>query len=120
MDSVATSELGALDTAVAELADLDIAALTPAARLDVLEKLETALRRQVAISHRVANSIAAEGADRLGDMPHKAIADRLRISYAEARRRIRDAAQLTPRTSLTGDEYVVMVLISLSFCVSRN
>ena len=66
----------------------------------MLERLETARRRQVAISHAgVARLEQFEGCPPVGI----ALADVLRISPREAKRRIRDAEQLAPRTTLTGE-----------------
>jgi hypothetical protein len=92
----------ALDAAVAAIGELDLDGLAPAVRLRALERLETGLRRQRAISHDVIAGLAGEDPARLGGRPHKVIADRLRISPAEARRRIRSATALRPRTTLTG------------------
>jgi hypothetical protein len=78
---------------------LDVDGLTATARYTVLERLETAARRQSAVSHTVV-----AGLEQLPGWPapHIALSDVLRISRAEARNRVRDAAQLTPRRSLTG------------------
>ena len=65
---------------------------------------ETSRRRQVAWSHDVIGGLAQEDPADLGGPPHQVIADWLRISYPEARRRIRDAEQLSPRLTLTGQQ----------------
>jgi Domain of unknown function (DUF222) len=91
--------LEALDAAVAALRAADLEALGPAARFAVLERLETSRRCQVA----AASDVVARLEQFEGCPPvHIALADVLRISRTEARRRIRDAEQLAPRTSLTG------------------
>ena len=94
----------ALDAAVAAIAELDLDALTPAIRLRALERMETSRRRQVAVSHDVIAGLAKEDPADVGGPIHKVIADWLRISYAEARRRLRDVEQLSPRLTLTGQE----------------
>ena len=99
-----TAILDALDAADAALAGLNFDALSPTARLRVLERMETARRRQVATSHGVIGGLAHEDPADLGGPVHQAVADWLRISYTEARRRVRDAAQLSPRLTLTGQQ----------------
>lgn len=94
--------LAAQDAAAAAMRRLDFAGLSPAVRLRVLEQLETSRRRQCALSHEVIASLAKEDAADIGGPVHKVVADWLRISYADARRRLRDAAQLSPRLTLTG------------------
>lgn len=94
----------ALDAAVATMGDLDFDSLAPPLRFRALERLETSLRRQVAVGHDVIAGLAKEDPARIGGLLYKELADRLRISYAEARRRISDATQLAPRTTLTGQQ----------------
>ncbi|SBS79415.1 conserved hypothetical protein [uncultured Mycobacterium sp.] len=90
----------ALTAAVDTLAALDFDALEAPERFAVLEWMETAQRRLVAVSHAgVARLERFEGCPPVGI----ALADVLRISPREAKRRIRDAEQLAPRTSLTGE-----------------
>ncbi|MCB0941705.1 MAG: DUF222 domain-containing protein, partial [Mycobacterium sp.] len=88
-----------LEGVLEELSRLDVDAVAPAARYTVLERLETAARRQTAVAHTVV-----AGLEQLPGWPapHIALSDVLRISRAEARRRVRDAALLAPRRSLTG------------------
>ncbi|WP_179468831.1 HNH endonuclease signature motif containing protein [Mycolicibacterium vinylchloridicum] len=92
--------LDALDDVVASIAAVDLETVPPAERFAVLERLETARRRQVAVAHAgVAKLERFEGCPPVGI----ALADVLRVSPREAKRRMRDAAQLTPRTTLTGE-----------------
>ncbi|WP_319430412.1 HNH endonuclease signature motif containing protein [Mycobacterium sp. RTGN5] len=94
------SVLDALDDAVGELAAIDLLTLEPPKRFAVLERLETAQRRQTAVSHALVSRLEQfEGCPPVGI----ALADVLRISPPEARRRIRDAEHLAPRTTLTGE-----------------
>lgn len=94
-----TEVLAALDDAVDALRTADFTVLTLRQRYDALERLETTRRRQVAIGSTLVHGL--EDAD--GWPPvHRAMADVLRISPGEAKRRIRVAAQLMPRTTLTG------------------
>ncbi len=90
----------ALTTAVDTLAALDFDALDPPERFAVLELIEIQERRLTAVSHAgVARLERFEGCPPLGI----ALGDVLRISPREAKRRIRDAEQLAPRTTLTGE-----------------
>ncbi|OYN82983.1 HNH endonuclease signature motif containing protein [Mycolicibacterium sphagni] len=92
--------LGELDDVVERLSAVDLEVLSPPRRFVVLERLETARRRQVALSHAVLARL-----ERFAGCPPVgiAVADVLRISPREARRRMRDAEQLAPRTTLTGE-----------------
>ena len=67
-----------------------------------MEALETASRRVRAASGTALASLAVRPPRRWADRPHKVIADRLRISPAEARRRLREAGLVAERATLTG------------------
>ncbi|BBY57657.1 HNH endonuclease signature motif containing protein [Mycolicibacterium sarraceniae] len=89
-----------LTAAVDTLVALDFDALDPPERFAVLEWMETQQRRLTAVSHAgVARLERFEGCPKLP----MALADVLRISPTEARRRIKDAEQLALRTALTGE-----------------
>ncbi len=89
-----------LDTVVAEIAAADLGTVEAVERYGVLDRLETARRRQIAISHdHLARLEHIPGCP----PPPISLADMLRISRTEARRRIKDAEQLEPRTTLTGE-----------------
>ena len=92
----------ALDAAVAAVAALDWDRLPALERLDALDRLETARRRQRTCSHTIAGSLDRNDDGQIGPILYRVIADVLRITPAESRRRLRDAAQLHPRTTLTG------------------
>lgn len=92
----------ALSAAIDQLAAFDLDGLDARIRLQVLEWLETAQRRQKSISHRVIAGLAQEEPAALGGPVRQVIGDWLRISCAEARRRVHEAEQLAPRLSLTG------------------
>ncbi|BBY66257.1 HNH endonuclease signature motif containing protein [Mycolicibacterium helvum] len=92
--------LDALDEVVGELAAVDFQIVPAPERFAVLERVETVQRRLRAVSHAgVARLERFEGCPPL----RIALADVLPISPTEARRRIRDAEQLAPRTALTGE-----------------
>ncbi|TGD87407.1 HNH endonuclease [Mycolicibacterium sp. CH28] len=88
-----------LDDAVEQLAGVDLEGLTAPERFAVLERLETARRRQAAVACSVVARL-----ERFEGCPPVPItlADVLRISKREAKRRLRDAEQLAPRSTLTG------------------
>ncbi|OBH02325.1 maturase [Mycobacterium sp. E2699] len=98
------AELDALDAAVAAIAQRNLDGLPPAVRLRALERRETAIRRQVAANHDAIAGLAKEDPAHVGGTVHKVVADWLRISPAEANRRLRDARQLSPRLTPTGQE----------------
>ncbi|EUA54686.1 hypothetical protein I553_1336 [Mycobacterium xenopi 4042] len=81
---------------MAQVRELDLDAYEPAVRLRALERLETSRRHQAVASHDLIASLAKEEFAAIGGAPHKVIADWLRISCAEARRRIHNAEQLAP------------------------
>ena len=95
-----TALLDQLDTLVEQFGNADIEGLDPGERYTVLERLETSRRRQFAVASDITHRLEqVEG----WPAPHIVLADVLRITRSEARRRINDAAQLAPRTTLTGD-----------------
>jgi hypothetical protein len=97
-----TAALEALDAAVARVRELNFDTYDPAVRLRTLERLETARRHQTVASYDLIASLAKEEFAAIGGVPHKVIADWLRISCTEARGRIHNAEQLAPRLTLTG------------------
>lgn len=102
--SEVAAALDALDAADVAVRGLDFGALSPVVRLHVLEAMENSHRRQTAVGTDVIAGLANEDSAEVGGPVHKVIADWLRISYADACRRVRDAKQLSPRLTLTGQE----------------
>jgi hypothetical protein len=102
-----SSEVGAafdgLAAALATIGGLNLDTYAPRVRLQALELLETARRQQIVASHDLIASLAEEAPADLGGPVHKVIADWLRVSCAEARRRLRDAAQLRQRVTISGE-----------------
>jgi hypothetical protein len=84
--------------------DLTFDVLTTPERLRVLERWEQMRRRQPAVEHVLINQLA-EQADptELGGKLAPALASRLRITRAEASRRIHEAADLGERRALNGE-----------------
>lgn len=97
-----TEAFAQLDAAVEAVGALDWDSLSTRDRLAALDRLETARRRQFASSHDVVSSLDRNDHGEIGAILHKVIADVVRVSLTEARRRMRDAAQLSPRTTLSG------------------
>ena len=91
-----------LDAAVAAVGAIDWDRLPALERLDALDRLETIRRHHTTTSHTITGSLDRNDDGQIGPGLHKVIADVLRISPTESRRRLRDAAQLHPRTTLTG------------------
>lgn len=94
--------LDGLGRAVDGLGAADFDALGDRELLESLERLETECRRVVAVAHSGAAAVGRRDRDALKAAPHTLLADVLRITPATARRRLRDAARLGPRTSLGG------------------
>jgi hypothetical protein len=100
--SSVTEALTALDAAVQAIGALDWDSLPIRARLEALDRLETLRRRAAAASLDLVGSVERSRDPALGGATAKVIADVVRVTPAEARRRLRDAGQLQPRTTLTG------------------
>jgi len=82
---------------------LSFDAVTTPERLAFLERLEAVARRLPVPGHALINGLVQTStpAEIGGKLPH-VLADRLRITRAEANRRINEAADLGPRQALTG------------------
>ena len=94
----------ALEAAHKRARDLTFDVLTTPERLAVLENLEQMRRAQPALEHALINQLAEQAdATELGGTLPSALADRLRISRAEASRRIHEAADLGERRALNGE-----------------
>ena len=84
--------------------DLSFDTLTTPERLALLECCETFRRRLPAVEHPLINQVGAQAdATELGGKLPSALADRLRITRAEASRRIGEAADLGERKAITGE-----------------
>ncbi len=100
--SSTTDVLAALDAAVQALGGLDWDAVPTRGRLEALDRLETVRRRATAAALDLVGSVDRSRDPALGRATARIIADVVRITPTEARRRIRDASQLQSRTSLDG------------------
>ncbi|BBX45620.1 HNH endonuclease signature motif containing protein [Mycobacterium cookii] len=96
--------LNALEANYKSALDLTFDVLTTPERLRVLERWEQMRRCQPAVEHPLINQLAAQAdPTELGGKLAGALADRLRISRAEASRRIHEAADLGDRRALNGE-----------------
>src|ERR1700747_1878496 len=93
----------ALDAALDRVNALRYDALTTREQLNLVERQERAARRMPVAQHRLINLMGerATPAEIGGALP-AVLADRLRITRAEAARRIGDAQVLGARTTITG------------------
>src|SRR6204780_5536742 len=96
--------LDALEAGYKRALDLTFDVLTTPERLRVLERLEQMRRWQPAVEHALINQLAeqADPAELAGKLA-PALANRLRISRAEASRRVHEAADLGERKALNGE-----------------
>ena len=96
--------LDALDADLDRLCGLSFDVLTTPERLRVLERLEATARRLRVPPHALINQLAEQAGDEeLGGRLADALANQLRISRADANRRIAEAADLGERRALTGE-----------------
>ncbi len=94
----------ALEAAYKRALDLTFDVLTTPERLAVLERCERMRRQQPAIEHALINQLSAQAEpSELGGKLAPALADRLRISRAEAARRVHEAEDLGGRRALNGE-----------------
>ncbi len=78
--------------------------LTAEQHLEQLELIETLARILPALAHDHINYLALDApVEELGATLPRVLADRLRITRSEVRRRIEEAADLGPRRALTGE-----------------
>jgi Domain of unknown function (DUF222) len=100
----ATMAYDALDVALDKVAALGLDALdSTGERRALLERREHVLRRLLGTGHEMINDLAAHATyQELGGRLSHALATWLRISRAEAGRRIAEAQELGPRRSLLG------------------
>ena len=94
----------ALEAGFKRALDLTFDVLTTPERLALLQRCERMRRQQPAIEHPLINQLAEQAdATELGGKLAPALANRLRITRAEAARRIHDAHDLGQRRALNGE-----------------
>jgi hypothetical protein len=95
---------GALRDAVSRVCELSFDALTTPERLNFLERLEIEARRSAVPRHELMNQIVEQSnSEELGGKLPAVLAERLRITRGDARRRVAEAADLGRRRALTGE-----------------
>jgi len=100
---VIQADVDALREVVSRILGHSYDALTAPERLALLERLERETRRLRVPGHQLINQLAEQStAEELGGRLPRVLADRLRITRAEAGRRVAEAADLGPRHALTG------------------
>ena len=97
-----TDVFAGLEAAVASVGAVDWDALSVAELVEGLDRLETACRKATACACDAAAAVDRRGKETLGAIPHRVVADLVRVNPGEAKRRIRMAGQLCPRSTLTG------------------
>ncbi|RRR39757.1 DUF222 domain-containing protein, partial [Mycolicibacter terrae] len=100
--------MGCLDeqeAIAARLAQCSFDALSPEELVEVLARREALAWQAPVIDHQILARLVAEGHGEVlaGCSLIKALSERLRISTKEARRRVDEAAELGPRTAITGE-----------------
>ena len=91
-----------IDEALDVLSGVDLSALSAEDLIRLAGRCEILARRQSVLAGDIAVAVSHRDISALGAAPHKVLADWLRITSTEARRRTTLAEPLTPRTSLTG------------------
>ncbi|MGB3896856.1 MAG: HNH endonuclease signature motif containing protein [Mycolicibacter sinensis] len=97
--------LDVAEAAHAQLARCSFDGLSPEELVEVLARREALAWQVPVIDHQILARLVAEGHSEVlaGCSLAKALSERLRISTKDARRRIDEAAELGPRTAMTGE-----------------
>lgn len=103
MSATAFKQAAAAWDAVAEHADQPTDLWTTQQRCKQLARIETLERSLPAMRHELITQLAAAPLEELGGSLPRVLADELRTTRSEARRRIDEAADLGPRRTLTGE-----------------
>ena len=100
---VIQADFDALRGVVSRILGHSYDALTAPERLTLLEGLERETRRLRVPGHQLINQLAEQSTvEELGGRLSRVLAERLRITRAEAGRRVAEAADLGPRHALSG------------------
>lgn len=103
MRSIRVDEaFAALESAVQALGTVDWTALQVGELVEALTRLEAVRRQTTARACDLAAAVEDCDDETLGGVAHKVMADVLRSTVSDARRRTRDANELRPQTTLTG------------------
>lgn len=93
----------AMDAVLDAVAAVDLTGLRAQDLLELATLTENAIRRHTVTAHAVSHQLHQRDVSEIGGSAGKVLADWLRISPAEARRRARVAEPLAERTTLTGE-----------------
>lgn len=92
-----------MEAALDDLFEIDLDAMPAADLVRLAGRVEKLARRQGVLRGDIAVQLQRRDVRELGGRAHKVLADWLRISPAEARRRVALAEPLAARTALTGE-----------------
>ena len=95
--------VGQINAAIDVLESIDLSGLSAGDLVRLAGRCERLLRRQTVVRGDIAVEVGRRPVSELGGAPHKVLADWLRISPAESRRRAAVAEPLAGRTTLTGE-----------------
>jgi len=95
--------LGEIDAALDALFEVDLAGLSAGDLVRLAGRVERLVRRHGVWRSDVALEVQRRPVAEVGGAAHKVFADWLRITPAEARRRLNQAEPLAPRRALTGE-----------------
>jgi hypothetical protein len=95
--------LDAIDTALTTLAKVDLGGLAVMEVLELAARCEKATRCHDVVRYDLSHELHRRDVSEIGGKPGTVLADWLRITPAEARRRAEMVEPLNPRTALTGE-----------------
>lgn len=102
LSTTVTGAIERIEEALDVLSGVDLAAVSADDLIRLAGRCETLARRHGVLAGDIAVAVSRRDISALGGAPHKVLADWLRITPTEARRRTTLAEALAPRTSLTG------------------
>ncbi|WP_156432720.1 HNH endonuclease signature motif containing protein [Mycobacterium sp. M26] len=103
LSSDVVQAFASVNTALDAVMGLDLTGLDVADLLHLAALTEKAIRRHTVVSHDVSHQLGQRSVGEVGGSSAKVLADWLRVSPAEARRRARVTEPLADRTTLTGE-----------------
>lgn len=95
--------VGQIDAAIDVLESVDLSGLSAGELIRLAGRCEKLVRRQSVVRGDIVVEVGRRSISEVGGAPQKVLADWLRISPAEARRRAASAEPLASRTTLTGE-----------------
>ncbi|MBI3690915.1 MAG: HNH endonuclease [Mycolicibacterium aromaticivorans] len=95
--------LDAIDAALTTLAKVDLAGLAVMDVLELAARCEKAHRQNNVVRYDLSHELHRRDVSEVGGKPGRVLADWLRITPAEAKRRAEVADPLTPRRALSGE-----------------